>query len=76
MCSQLLSILAETRPAEAWPVMQEIADAFMQISETVESDWLKVPFSRVVDENELGEMQFSCVERTIFTVLQNHAHGR
>ena len=55
MCSQLLSILADTRPAEAWPVMREIVDTFMQLSATVESDWLKVPFSRVADENELGE---------------------
>ncbi len=55
MCSQLLSILAETRPAEAWPVMQETADAFTQISRTVQGDWLKVPFSRITDESELGE---------------------
>ncbi|KAI0086488.1 hypothetical protein BDY19DRAFT_960151, partial [Irpex rosettiformis] len=53
MCSQLLSILADTRPSEAWLVMQEITDTFIQISSAIEGDWLKVPFSRITDENEL-----------------------
>ena len=58
MCSQLLTVLADTRPAEAWPVMKETTDLFAKLTENVEADWQKTVFSRVVDEEELGTVSF------------------
>lgn len=54
MCSQLLSVLADMRPAEAWPVMLETTDLFAKITKNVELDWLKTPLAHIVNSEELG----------------------
>lgn len=59
MYSQLLSVLADYRPVEAWPVMQDTTDMFVKITRNVESDWLKTPFAHAADE-DLGNVPAPC----------------
>lgn len=54
MCSQLLSVLADTRPTEAWPVIQETLSTFYNMTRAIETDWLRTPFANVNTEEELS----------------------
>ncbi|KAI0345822.1 hypothetical protein BDW22DRAFT_1353428 [Trametopsis cervina] len=69
MCSQLLSVLADTRPVEAWSVMLETAEMFTTITKMVEEDWLKIPFSRITNDEEL-ELRSRELATTTWLVLK------
>jgi hypothetical protein len=75
MCSQLLAILADNRPDEVWSVLEEMHDVFIQMSKTVQSDWLKTPFSRITKEDELGKEDLTHKHATDWSLYRTPSSG-
>lgn len=70
MYAQLLSILADHRPADAWVVAIEHMQALNELTQTAEKGWTNNPLAAVEDESSLGECE-SAMRDPPLKVLQS-----
>ena len=54
MFVQVVSALADSRPSDAWPVMQEAMEELVSFTARVEADWLKSSLAGVPEDRSIG----------------------